>query len=285
MTSAPSSADAAALASEACAKAGIDVRVIDRIEVMREAAETLATIWGTAPGVYPVGADVMRALQHSNAYVAGVYAEDVMVGVSIAWLAGLDEPALHSHITGLVEGHRNKGEGYAVKLHQRAWALEHGIDTIYWTFDPLQRRNCFFNVTKLGARVTKYYEDFYGEMRDSINRGDRSDRLLAKWELSSPRTVRALLDKPRAGEELEASGDGVQIMVGVDALGAPRLVNESGSHVFIPADFPALRAADPEQGLAWRLAVRDAFARQYAAGRELTTVTATGWYVFEEALA
>lgn len=283
LTSATAISDAYALADGAAIRAGVSVRLLDDNDELRTAAETLASIWGTQPGAYPVAADMMRALLHCESYIAGVFSEGVMVGASVGFLSGISQLALHSHITGLLDTHRNTGAGFAVKIHQRAWAIERGIDEIAWTFDPLQRRNVYFNVTKLGARVAKYYPDFYGEMRDSINVGDRSDRLLAKWEINSPRVVTALDGKHFEAVEIDNSGQDERIMLGIEPGGRPRVISELGTHVFVPSEFSALRAADPQTGLAWRLAIRDAFTRQHAMGRELAVVTPTGWYVFQEA--
>ena len=91
------------------------------------------------------------------------------------------QPALHSHITGILPGVRRTGLGRAMKLHQRAWAADHGLAWVTWTFDPLVRRNAWFNLDVLGAEVHEYLVDFYGPIDDAINAGDESDRLLVAW--------------------------------------------------------------------------------------------------------
>ena len=67
--------------------------------------------------------------------------------------------------------------GFALKVHQRAWALARGVPAIVWTFDPLVARNAWFNLAKLAALPAAYLEDFYGPMTDAINAGMASDRL------------------------------------------------------------------------------------------------------------
>ena len=76
-------------------------------------------------------------------------------------------------MAGVVDGYRNRHVGTAIKLHQRAWALSCGIDTVVWSFDPLVRRNARLNVQKLGTHVRDYMPNFYGNMDDAINAGDR----------------------------------------------------------------------------------------------------------------
>lgn len=276
-------ADARALADAAALRSGVRVALLESTEELADAAQTLATIWGYAAGTYPVSSDMMRALLHCESYIAGVYdlETDAMVGASVSFLAGTETRGLHSHITGLLDTHRHHGGGFAVKVHQRAWALEHGIDEIAWTFDPMQRRNVYFNIKKLGARVAKYYPDFYGVMIDAINAGDRSDRLLARWDLTSERTLTALAGNAPTTQDPKAGA--ALIALSADEANRPVIGNAEGTHVFVPNDFQGLRAADPDNGLAWRLALRSAFQQQLAAGRDLSIVTPTGWYVFQEA--
>jgi predicted GNAT superfamily acetyltransferase len=88
---------------------------------------------------------------------------------------------LHSHMTAVVAENAGAGIGYGLKMHQRAWAKEQGIETITWTFDPLVRRNAWFNLVRLGAKVTGYEVNYYGALGDAINGNDESDRLMASW--------------------------------------------------------------------------------------------------------
>ncbi len=78
---------------------------------------------------------------------------------------------------------RLPGVGYELKRHQFDWAKSNGLSAITWTFDPLVRRNCVFNLTKLGAIAYEFLPNFYGMMTDDINAGDVSDRLFAYWPL------------------------------------------------------------------------------------------------------
>ena len=94
--------------------------------------------------------------QHAGGYVAAAYDGEQVVGGSLGFLARhLGEPALHSHVTGILPGVRRTGLGRAMKLHQRAWAAEHGLAWVTWTFDPLVRRNAWFNIGVLGAEVAR----------------------------------------------------------------------------------------------------------------------------------
>jgi predicted GNAT superfamily acetyltransferase len=105
---------------------------------------------------------------------------------------GLPQAYLHSHMLAVKEGYRNRGLGTQLKLEQRREALSRGIRHMEWTFDPLEIKNAFLNVHRLGAIVRSYRPDFYGVSSSRLQGGLPTDRLLAEWRLDS-RRVRSIL--------------------------------------------------------------------------------------------
>ena len=146
-------------------------------------------VWGS---VIPlVGVELLRAIGHAGGYVAGAFDSGHIVGASFGFLARFEgEEALHSHVTGILPGVQHSGVGRAMKNHQRSWAAEQGLKWVTWTFDPLVRRNAWFNIEVLRAHVAEYLVDFYGPMTDSINAHDESDRLLVAWPTDPTRDRR-----------------------------------------------------------------------------------------------
>jgi predicted GNAT superfamily acetyltransferase len=100
---------------------------------------------------------------------------------------------LHSHMLGVREQYRNTGIGRRLKMMQRDLALEAGLDLIEWTFDPLEIKNAFFNIEKLGAIARRYVVNQYGITTSPLQGGLPSDRLVAEWWLKSNR-VHAVLE-------------------------------------------------------------------------------------------
>ena len=176
------------------------------LEDLRTLARIFAEIWGR-PGEPPVDPDVLMALVLSGNYVAGADVDGRLVGGLIGWLGGppSDHLHLHSHILGIAAGSQVRGLGFELKQHQRTWCLERGVKAVEWTFDPLVRRNAYFNLNKLGAEARSYLVNFYGEMADGINAGEESDRILIEWRLDSPKAAAAA-----AGRPLEPSADDLQ---------------------------------------------------------------------------
>jgi predicted GNAT superfamily acetyltransferase len=97
------------------------------------------------------------------------------------------QPYLHSHMLAVKQSYRNGGLGRELKLEQRREALSRGIRLIEWTFDPLEIKNAFLNIQRLGAIVRSYRPDFYGVSSSRLQGGLPTDRLVAEWWLDSRR--------------------------------------------------------------------------------------------------
>jgi len=89
---------------------------------------------------------------------------------------------IHSDMLAVRAGDRDRGLGRALKLAQREAALARGVDRITWTFDPLQTRNAFLNLEKLGVVADRYLPDFYGHTSSPLHAGG-TDRLWVTWHL------------------------------------------------------------------------------------------------------
>src|SRR5690606_12261656 len=134
-------ADAVVAAARAAAAAGVMIRELPAVDEQADAIRLLADIWKRAPENPPVPPELLRAMSKAGNYIAGAYDGDLLVGVAIAFHMNPQRHALHSHIAGIAPAHAGRSAGFALKQHQRAWALAQGIDTIEWTYDPLVARN------------------------------------------------------------------------------------------------------------------------------------------------
>src|SRR6202046_46391 len=116
--------------------------------------------------------------------VMGAFDGDVMVGFALS-VPGTrtGHVYLHSHMLAVRQSHRNGGLGRRLKLMQREDALERGIELIEWTFDPLEIKNAYLNIEKLGAIARRYNINQYGITSSPLQGGLPSDRLIAEWWL------------------------------------------------------------------------------------------------------
>ena len=92
--------------------------------------------------------------------------------------------------------YRNQGIGRRLKLFQRDEALARGNGRMEWTFDPLEIKNAFLNIAKLGAVVRRYAPNFYGVTSSRLHGQVPTDRLYAEWWLESDWVSSALGGKP-----------------------------------------------------------------------------------------
>lgn len=246
------------------------------------AAELLCRIWRADSPEQLLNGQLMRALAYAGNYVVGGFRDGEMVGTAIAFFGA---GHLHSHIAGVDPARQSGGVGYALKLHQRAWALDRGITTVSWTFDPLVRRNAYFNLHKLGARAAAYLPDFYGPMTDGINTGDASDRLYIRWRLDEPQVVAAARGQSPEVDLAAVAAAGGHVLLGRDTgeVPAPARATYDGRPVLVavPADVEELRGRDRALAARWRYAVRDALVGALAEGYRITGMARNGWYLLE----
>lgn len=109
--------------------------------------------------------------------------------------SGRPESYLHSHMLAVREGYRNRGIGARLKLAQREDALARGIERIEWTFDPVEIKNAYLNIHKLGAIARRYEENFYGASSSRLQGGLPTDRLVAEWWIGSERVSAAVSNR------------------------------------------------------------------------------------------
>jgi predicted GNAT superfamily acetyltransferase len=153
-------------------------------------------IWQEADlEIEPATAFVVAA--NTGGQVLGAFDGRHLAGYTLAVAAIRDGvPYLHSHMTGIHADYRDRGIGRTLKLFQRDEALSRNIRLICWTFDPLQFRNAYFNLNRLGAISRTYLPNFYGVTSSPLHRGLATDRLLAEWHLESPRVMAATAGVP-----------------------------------------------------------------------------------------
>jgi predicted GNAT superfamily acetyltransferase len=225
----------------------VEIRVLTTADEMAAVGTVFQQVWGTVTPL--VETELLCAIAHSGGYVIGAYDAHNLIGASFGFLGRYDgDEALHSHVTGILPGVQHTGVGRSIKLHQREWAAERQIPWITWTFDPLVRRNAWFNIEVIGAHIAEYLRNFYGVMTDSINGTDESDRLLVAWPTDATVTAPA------------APADATVIEIAT------------------PDDIVKLRRTDPAEADAWRAQVRDQLGGALARGGIVTGFTRDGAY-------
>ncbi len=249
-------------------------------------------MWASADAdLTPLAIFVVAA--ETGGQVLGAFAGSRLVGFTMA-LAGQHERQcfLHSHMTAVLEPWRDRGIGMRLKLFQRQDALSRGIGRIEWTFDPLQVKNAYFNLVKLGAMARRYVANMYGEISSPLQGPLPTDRLIAEWDLNSARVRRAIAAgkeartaDPSSSSPAEIAGAGLGIARGEQgpakwggacsggrwsASHAGRGVQRGGrnteraggknaARIRIPGELAAMRQKKPGQALRMQAQIRQEF--------------------------
>jgi predicted GNAT superfamily acetyltransferase len=155
-----------------------------------------------------VPASIFVVAQHTGGHAYCAFHDDEAVGFALAFSAQRGGRGFwHSHMVGVLPEYQNQGVGRLLKLHQREEALLAAVPTIEWTFDPLELRNAYFNIARLGVIVRHYIPDCYGGTTSPLHGSLPTDRLVAEWHVRSSRVEAALAGK--------AAVDGIEISVPV----------------------------------------------------------------------
>lgn len=277
---------------------GVVIRHLQGLQEYVRAVAFQEKIWG-AGFSERVPRSLMKVTQRLGGVVGGAFdARGEMVGF-VYGLTGIEDGgAVHwSDILAVSPELRDQGLGRRLKLFQREAVLELGIRRMYWTFDPLESRNAYLNMGKLGAVAREYEPDMYGVSESPLHRGLGTDRFVATWELDSDR-VHARLAGDRLPEAEEASRlpEAFQVSPG-GGTGVPRPVDSpsrspeallaageaaGGLRVPIPASVQKVRDHDPGAAAAWRDATRAILhpaIRQGWEARELVRAGEVSYYV------
>lgn len=120
--------------------------------------------------------------------VLGAFDGDRLIGFLNA-MPGIRQgmPYWHSQMLAVTHDHWNSGIGSKLKCEQREHALRRGIGLIQWTYDPLESKNAYLNIVKLGAIVRRYHVNLYGRTMSRMKQGLESDRVIAEWWIDRPR--------------------------------------------------------------------------------------------------
>jgi predicted GNAT superfamily acetyltransferase len=165
------------------------IRPLTELAELHNCVEIQRKVWGLADiEVIPVRMLVTQI--RVGGLVLGAFDGDQLIGFLNA-MPGLRDgmPYWYSQMLAVKDEYRNHGTGAALKFAQRDHAFRRGIRLIEWTFDPLESKNAYLNVVKLGVIVRRYYVNLYGATVSHVQQGLESDRLIAEWWIDKPRVV------------------------------------------------------------------------------------------------
>jgi predicted GNAT superfamily acetyltransferase len=228
---------------------GLIIRLCHGIREFEACVRVEREVWRSSDiDVVPIPLFVVAS--EIGGQVLGAFLGEKLVGFTLAivgWRAR--KPFLHSHMTAVLDGLRDRGVGRRLKLYQREDALARGIGLVEWTFDPLVTKNAYFNFMRLGAVARRYLPNIYGITTSPLHGSLPTDRLVAEWHLRSRRVSHALEGKK---EETPISRRAVQIT--------------------IPSNIEDLKRSDPTRARDIQSEVREQFLKWLGKGYAATAV-------------
>ena len=228
---------------------GILIRHCHEIQELEACVRVERAVWKSSDiDVVPIPLFVVAS--ETGGQVIGAFHGTDLVGFTLAiagWRAR--KPLLHSHMTAVLDGFRDRGVGRRLKLFQREDALARGIALVEWTFDPLVTKNAYFNFMRLGAIARRYLPNTYGITTSPLHGSLPTDRLVAEWHLRSARVRRVL-----AGKHVSA------------------LPSKKAVRITIPSNLERQRSSDPAPALQIQSEVRAEFLKWLGKGYAATGV-------------
>jgi predicted GNAT superfamily acetyltransferase len=182
---------------------GVSVRACHELRELEMCVALQKDVWGFSDAEM-VPLHLFVVAPKIGGQVIGAFRQGEMIGFALSvpgTRAG--RPYLHSHLLAVAAAYRNAGVGRRIKLFQREDAVARGIGLIEWTFDPLEIKNCWLNLEKLGAIARRYNMNQYGSSTSPLHGGLPTDRLVAEWWLRSSRVETLLRTGARAEFKVE----------------------------------------------------------------------------------
>lgn len=230
-----------------------------------------------------VPTSTLKVVARIGGVCAGAFDERGELVGFVFGFAGIEggAPIHWSHMLAVRPGARGGGIGRALKSHQREVLLERGVTRCYWTFDPLEGRNGWLNLAKLGVVVREYVAHMYGESESHLHSGAGTDRFIAVWEMDSERVEDRLAGRetpPRAGDfedlplvlDVDSAGD-----LPVPA-GAHRIPSDGPFLLPVPLDLEDMLSRDAGLALRWRAATRPILQEALDGSREVRELIRLG---------
>lgn len=183
----------------------IEIRPLAQTEEVKAAVALQQSIWGF-DDIELLPVRLFVTAQKIGGQAFGAFDGEKLVGFCLA-IPGIKPGGrayLHSHMVGVAPEYRDYGIGRMIKLRQREDALARSIDLMEWTFDPLEIKNAYFNIERLGAIVRRYVRNQYGVTSSRLHGGLPTDRCFAEWWLGSDRVGSVLAGNPPPRPEIEA---------------------------------------------------------------------------------
>ncbi|RWR05142.1 GNAT family N-acetyltransferase [Siminovitchia fortis] len=238
----------------------VEIRTLHTTHELQLVQKLEKTIWGMEP--IPIHQTITAV--KNGGLMLGAFIGDEPVGVSYSFPGYTNGKSyLCSHLLGVHPDCQHKGIGRKLKEEQKEAALKLGYTMMTWTYDPLESKNAYLNLSKLGGICSTYVENCYGDMDDSLNAGLPTDRFKLEWWIDRQFII------PKCEKQFKIPWESVQ-------EGKPKLVDVDSAlsgigdcdsvYVPVPSFFQELKQKDKLLVIDWRMKTRKIFLTLFAKG-------------------
>lgn len=236
----------------------VEIRSLTTVEELQQISEVEKEVWNLPP--LPIHQTLTVA--KNGGIILGAYLEEKLIGFLYSF-PGFDGNSTYlcSHMLGILPQYQRCGIGAKMKFEQAKLAKQLGYRLITWTYDPLESKNAYFNLHKLGAKGAQYKENYYGYLQDKLNKDLPTDRIIIEWNL----------DEEKVEREVEINED--NLLITVNENGLPNVTNQfdeldqtdrSYWVVTIPSDFQQMKKTNKDLARTWRFTTRKVFQQLFS---------------------
>ncbi|MFD4819510.1 GNAT family N-acetyltransferase [Peribacillus butanolivorans] len=264
------------------------IRAVHSADELEKVANLQENIWGIE-GRIPI--PVMTAMiKNGGLIVAGMNEEEKCIGFALGFPSKKNDSCsiMYSHMLAISPHYRNQGIGQQLKLFQRKKAKEMGYTHIQWTFDPLEIKNGYLNINRIGADVESYQVNYYGTMKDKINVGMPSDRFIIQWDCQ--KTLEEMCSEKHQNVDHWSSYPSLlnwrleeeKLLVQSECGDT----DDKGLRIPVPKSINQLKREVMEEAIKWRIFVRNQILKYISKGYRIVGVLVTkepvNYYIMEK---
>lgn len=138
--------------------------------------------WGFTESDATLPYHTLITILESGGVIFGAFLEGRIIGYSISTIALKERYSLYLYMLGVSKYHTSRGIGEQLFLKNKQFAKENKMNSIYWSFNPIDPTAAYLYLHKLNAIV---YKPIFNNMYGLDDNGLPTDRFLAVMDIFS----------------------------------------------------------------------------------------------------
>ncbi|MCK5682309.1 hypothetical protein KAI46_16030 [bacterium] len=224
-----------------------EIRELSQPDELKDVIRLQAIVGGLPPEdtMSPITLTALSMDRPRVGWLLGAYHKQQMISFVIS-LATAEPDAAYGHMLGVLPEYRDSSIG--LHMLQRNYELfrRDGISRCYTTYEPLESRNAYIYLNRLGGCGIAYKKAHY-YIDSGLHQGMPQDRFLVEMDVEYD------LNQARESISLAEALESYPIATSENMPDAKKVLVE------IPATIHPLQDQDPDLALVWRMNTRAVF--------------------------